>query len=804
VCGVAAGATRAIDATIMPISFSVFFLGSAVAFASLEKPSSGVGKFGAIMKDPPPPPPPPPTCTKWQAGAACTLDPWHIRDTCMQSYNPTVGTDHVSGSNKITDTFPVAPGLATKNSAVNFLKGTGYDPVNFGRDILKYTYNAEKLWSVGAKNFALPDTVSVYTAAVACSLVTQTMTSATASSADASSSESTSWGAAYSKSVDVEVKKGPVKAKSTLKTQIGFGRSSGTGNYQSNAREGRSELHQFRARAVSYTATISTKPLTTCDMNEYFVYDVLLLAKCLPEERKKEPEGEQSCKLTAADVGSELSASNAIDVFLATYGTHLPVKFELGCEVSRTFSFAATMEASSKQASLQKASSAGFQMFGFGDKTETSGSNASSIAATASEQEAQGATQITCGSGAPTLQEFCDSVVMNNDQSHIPKMLSVDELVPVWSIMEQVDPWVGETGTAEDPEIDRASIKNAAAAVKARFEELTSAGADNECTTAGSLEPPSESGVCAFTGNGWDCSTCSCYNTNFDPENPNATPESSCSRSACTPDLFMKFKKPPPSHLALIKDAPADSYSKFLTLDKCHKKCLQYPVSFGSVCHGFWFQPYDEKTWNTAKPVKGECLLYSTTFTTQEAVTTWNDYKENDGAAYYQYSPHKNGCDPNFTPTQEKKDRTCIHSPGKHSVAHVFASPGKPPCFQECDARGDCVAAEYYSGRCNLYYKDCLAYSAFESEKMVKIDDGRVLKLWCGRASAYKPISTHADAEQCAADGLWYSCSDPNCVAKRACASAPRLDVRACACPGGPTLTVPGGQMYYARGACAP
>ena len=171
------------------------------------------------------------------------------------------------------------------------------------QDILKYTYNAEKLWSVGDKNFALPDTVSVYTAAVACSLVTQTMTSATASSADASSSESTSWGAAYSKSVDVEVggDKSPVKAKTTLKTQIGFGRSSGTGNYQSNAKEGRSEQHIFRAKAVSYTAIISTKPLTTCDMNEYFVYDVLLLAKCLTDphtgELRKEPEGEQSCRL---------------------------------------------------------------------------------------------------------------------------------------------------------------------------------------------------------------------------------------------------------------------------------------------------------------------------------------------------------------------------------------------------------------------------------------------------------------------------------------------------------------------------
>ena len=77
-------------------------------------------------------------CPAW-AAPTCGLTPYNIRDICSdQSYNPTVGRDSVSGSVKVTDTFALAPGLASKNSAVNFLKGTGYDPSNFG--MVRFAY----------------------------------------------------------------------------------------------------------------------------------------------------------------------------------------------------------------------------------------------------------------------------------------------------------------------------------------------------------------------------------------------------------------------------------------------------------------------------------------------------------------------------------------------------------------------------------------------------------------------------------------------------------------------------------------
>ena len=79
----------------------------------------------------------------------------------------------------------------------------------------------------------------------------------------------------------------------------------------------------------------------------------------------------------------------------------------------------------------------------------------------------------------------------------------------------------------ESPEISRAAITEAADAIARRFEALTSATGDSMCTTAGSLDPPMENGICAYDG-GWDCSQCSCYDTNFEPDNPFAvTPVSS-------------------------------------------------------------------------------------------------------------------------------------------------------------------------------------------------------------------------------------------------------------------------------------
>ena len=74
-------------------------------------------------------------CSVWQQDA-CLVYPPNIRNQCEaknKSYNPTVGVDSVSAGITVTATFPLAPGLATKNSAINVLKGTGYDPTSFGQ-----------------------------------------------------------------------------------------------------------------------------------------------------------------------------------------------------------------------------------------------------------------------------------------------------------------------------------------------------------------------------------------------------------------------------------------------------------------------------------------------------------------------------------------------------------------------------------------------------------------------------------------------------------------------------------------------
>merc|ERR1719476_1070062 len=67
-----------------------------------------------------------------------------------------------------------------------------------------------------------------------------------------------------------------------------------------------------------------------------------------------------------------------------------------------------------------------------------------------SSSEAVSSTKITCGSQSGTLDDFCDSVVMNNDQSHIPKMLSVDQLEPIWNLIAQIDPWLGDAMQGPD------------------------------------------------------------------------------------------------------------------------------------------------------------------------------------------------------------------------------------------------------------------------------------------------------------------------------------------------------------------
>merc|ERR1711935_286365 len=126
--------------------------------------------------------------------------------------------------------------------------------------------------------------------------------------------------------------------------------------------------------------------------------------------------------------------------------------------------------------------------------------DASSTAGSVSEEQTESSTQITCGSGATSLEGFCSSVVMNENQNAIPKMLSVGKLVPIWSIMEQVDPWIG-SGTQNAPEITHELIKETADAAKQRFKDLTTVkDSDAMCNTAGNLMPPGEDGVCAFNG----------------------------------------------------------------------------------------------------------------------------------------------------------------------------------------------------------------------------------------------------------------------------------------------------------------
>ena len=104
------------------------------------------------------------------------------------------------------------------------------------QDILKYTYNANKLWSVGTRDYALPDTVSVYHPLTTCSLETQSSTSSIASSADKAASESQSRGGGYEKVVEQTTKaeKGGVETerKQTKTTQVGFGRSKETKSYE--------------------------------------------------------------------------------------------------------------------------------------------------------------------------------------------------------------------------------------------------------------------------------------------------------------------------------------------------------------------------------------------------------------------------------------------------------------------------------------------------------------------------------------------------------------------------------------------
>jgi len=541
-------------------------------------------------------------CSIWQLGT-CLLNPPQIRNQCeakKKSYNPTVGVDKVSGGVTITETFPVAPGLATKNSAINVLKGTGYDPTSFGQAILKYTYNANILWSVGQRDFALPDTVSVYTAKTSCSLETDTTTSAIRSTADASASESKKRGTGFSQSVNVG--KGPVKSQQ--KVQVGFGRSSGTGSYSKAASVGLDEAYTIRAKAVAFTATIATTPLTSCDMNEYFVAAVLKLAQALKTAPEDPSEHEQE-----------------IDRFIELYGTHLPTKFELGCEVERTYRFSSMIDESAKQDSLTKASNSGFSAFGFSTKSESTSSESSSNSQVESKSEAIGSTQITCGSQQGTLDDFCDSVVMNDDQSRIPKMLSVDSLVPVWSIVEQVDPWTG-TGTQESPEISRAAITEAADAIARRFEALTSATGDSMCTTAGSLDPPMENGICAYDG-GWDCSQCSCYDTNFEPDNPFAvTPVSSCNRTVCQPELLTKGRP------AAAAPYLVWGYGTPMTKAQCNQMCLQLPVQFGYQCRGFYFEPYKLEVFSHDESgdspdlvyASGACELYKATLSEKDLV----------------------------------------------------------------------------------------------------------------------------------------------------------------------------------------
>jgi len=649
------------------------------------------------------------SCSVWQP-QLCGLTPWGIRDQCSdQSYNPTVGVDSLAGTTKVTNTFPVAPGLATKNSAVNFLKGTGYDPEGFGRDILKYTYNSNKLWSVGERNYALPDTVSVYTANVACSLEKQTMTTGVASSADYASSESSSKSASYSKSFG----KGPAAQSAS----VGFGRSRGNGEYESNAQAGRTEATKYSARAVSYTATIATEPLTSCDMNEFFVTDVLRLALCI-EKDGAHPLCDQLKQVAGLETKEDL-----IDWFINRYGTHLPVKFELGCEVSRTFNYASTMSSTAKETSETKTQDAGFSMFGFGAKTESSSSEETSTAASSSGDESRGATQISCGKPGPELKDFCDSVVMNTDQSHLPKMLRVEGLRGIWRVMSQVDPWIGPDpeNDQSNPLVSKDAIVRSALQVEKRFEDLTTSGDESLCNTAGELDPPSESGMCTYTGLQWDCSKCTCYNVGFDPSSPNAAPSSSCTRTACQPLVLTDQMQPP-------GDKARTQY-EYYTLDQCHKQCLRYPMGTGVECYGFWFKAYDAGTF-----AGGQCWVYSQAFTKKDVATSWT--AATDGA-YYQYESGKNGCNAGYNPSQEIEGGYC--APG---TSHMWDDWGNTEdgCFSRCQQNKYCVGVVFNQGsRCTGFDKDNCKTIAYAS-------DGRKLKAFCQRAMEVDAENSVRDA----------------------------------------------------------
>ena len=576
----------------------------------------------------------------------------------------------------------------------------------------------------------------MYTADVACSLKMQSVTTAVASSADASSSENKEKGAGYSQSVDIKVPVPPATIGGTVKTQIGFGKSSGTGNYNSQAQAGYQEQYKFRAKAVTYSTIINTEELGSCDMNEYFVTDVLELANFIKENK---------------------DSTGQIDNFLDKYGTHVPVKFELGCEVTKTYSFKSSIAQSQKSGSLAKTSSAGFEAFGFGAKTSTTTTDASSTAGSESEEQTESSTQITCGSGATSLEGFCSSVVMNDNQNAIPKMLSVDKLVPIWSIMEQVDPWIG-SGTQEAPEITHELIKETADAAKQRFKDLTTVkDSDAMCNTAGNLMPPGEDGVCAFNGIAWDCSTCSCYDTNSD-----ASPKSSCRRSVCKPALLAEKRKPS----ATARNVDVQDDYAYLTKDECHAKCLA--TVLGVPCTGFWYKaPVSTST----DYIAGGCLLYSTSFSKQD-VAGWDS---GDTGSYYQYKNGEYGCIAAFEPTKAIDNGFCVPNTGGPDSRPLFDTFDytEPQCFKKCGDMKECVAANYDGGRCTLFKAtQCTSY-AFT-------DNGRMLKVWCQRALATY-IPTGGDSTKCDSDGSWHSCDDSKCVEERKCDSNP--DLGSCACP---------------------
>jgi len=699
------------------------------------------------------------TCRMYE-GETCGLKPDHIRLMCsmevgnesLNTYNPTVGVDSVSGGVKATNTFPLAPGLASKNSAVNFLKSSGYDSGAFGKDVLKYTFNANKLWSAGDRNYALPDTVSVYTATTSCSLETETVTSAIASSADVANSESTRTGKGFSQQVDVKAKEGPVSVSTTLKTEIGFGKSSGTQDYERSASQGFDQEFRIRAKAVAYAVTIDTSSLQTCDMNEYFVADVLEIAQLV----------EATPDSTTPDMAL------LIDDILHNYGSHLPTKFELGCEVERSLRFSSSMDEAAKQNTVQEASNKGFSFFGFSSSTATSSTETSSNSKMVSSFEAVSSTKITCGSQSGTLDDFCDSVVMNNDQSHIPKMLSVDKLEPIWNIIAQIDPWLGDAMQAS-PEISKASIKRVALMVEQRFELLSEPPGEATCQTAGSLVPPSEPGVCAFDGSTdaspWDCSKCSCYNINFDPENPLATPQSSCGRSVCKPDLYAK-RRPNEATENAFK-----VYTASYPVDKveCHHICLNLPSQRGLQCHGFYFDPYDTTTYTG-----GQCLLFSKHFTPEDVSTSFvKNYDEDGGGAYYQYTPRKNGCYAQFEYSKVFDDRKCAPGKSEDNTKHGSTSMTQFKCFQACaDDPTNCAAATY---RPDPDYT-CTLYENYQCTSRAE-ESGSVTKAWCGRAAPYIPASQY-----CTDNKRWYNCGNPRCNEAVPC-SDKGSGLEACACP---------------------